>query len=82
MRAMFENCTMPDDFTLGEHFDTSNVEDMSYMFNGCSVPDDFVFNDKFVINDNCDVYNMFEDSNIDDLSPLEEPDLETDEEEI
>ena len=51
---------------------------MSYMFNGCSVPDDFVFNDKFVINDNCIVDNMFEDSDIDDLSPLEEPDLEVD----
>lgn len=52
------------------------------MFNGCSMSEDFVFNDKFVINDDCIVENMFEDSNIDDLSPLEEPDLETDEEEI
>ena len=82
MSGMFENCSMSDNFTLGEYFDTSNVENMSYMFNGCSVPEDFVFNDKFVINDDCIVENMFEDSNIDDLSLLEEPNLETDEEEI
>ena len=79
MSGMFENCSMSDNFALGNGFDTRNVEDMSYMFNGCSVPDDFVFNDKFVINDNCIVDNMFEDSDIDDLSPLEEPDLEVDE---
>jgi hypothetical protein len=78
MSGMFENCSMLDIFTLGNGFNTRNVEDMSYMFNGCSVPDDFVFNDKFVINDNCIVDNMFEDSDIDDLSPLEEPDLEVD----
>jgi hypothetical protein len=82
MSGMFENCSMSDGFTFGNGFDTRIVEDMSYMFNGCSVPDDFVFNDKFVINDNCIVDNMFEDSNIDDLSPLEEPDLEVDGEEI
>ena len=82
MSGMFENCSMPDNFTLGDGFDTSNVKDMSCMFNGCSIPENFVFNDKFAINDDCIVENMFEDSNIDDLSPLEEPDLEIDEEEI
>ena len=82
MSGMFENCSMSDGFTFGNGFDTRIVEDMSYMFNGCSVPEDFVFNDKFVINDDCIVENMFEDSNIDDLSLLEEPNLEVDGEEI
>lgn len=82
MSGMFENCSMPDNFTLGDGFDTSNVKDMSCMFNGCSIPENFVFNDKFVINDDCIIENMFEDSNIDDLSPLEEPNLEAEGEEL
>ena len=82
MSSMFENCSMPDNFTLGDGFDTSNVKDMSCMFNGCSIPENFVFNDKFVINDDCIIENMFEDSNIDDLSPLEEPNLEAEGEEL
>lgn len=41
-----------------------------------------ITNDKFVINDDCIVENMFEDSNIDDLSPLEEPNLEAEGEEL
>ena len=82
MSCMFANCSMPNNFTLGDGFDTSNVENMSCMFYGCNAPNDFVFNNKFVINDDCIVENMFEYSNIDDLSPLEETDLETDEEEL
>ena len=82
MSSMFENCSIPDEFTFGNEFDTRNVKDMSCMFNGCSMPEDFVFNDKFVINDDCIVENMFEDSNIDDLSPLEEPNLEAEGEEL
>ena len=82
MSSMFENCSIPDEFTFGNGFDTRNVKDMSCMFNGCSIPENFVFNDKFVINDDCIIENMFEDSNIDDLSPLEEPNLEAEGEEL
>lgn len=55
---------------------------MSYMFYGCNAPDNLVFNDKFVINDDCITEGMFDDSNIDNLSQLEEPDLEADGEEL
>ena len=60
------------------------MKEMSCMFNGCSMPEDFVFNDKFVINDDCIVENMFDDSTkyFEGLFPSEEPNLETDEEEI
>ena len=60
----------------------NSKKSMSCMFNGCSIPENFVFNDKFVINDDCIIENMFEDSNIDDLSPLEEPNLEAEGEEL
>ena len=53
---MFSNCKLPEGFTLGDNFDTSNVVDMSFMFYNCILPEGFTLGDKFdtsnVINTN------------------------------
>lgn len=47
MYCMFNKCRLPEGFTLGDKFDTSNVTDMGCMFNGCKLPDGFTLGDKF-----------------------------------
>ncbi len=39
--GMFENCELPDGFTLGENFNTSNVVNMERMFLDCVLPKGF-----------------------------------------
>lgn len=34
-------------FSLGDHFNTSNVWNMSFMFAGCNMPEGFSLGDKF-----------------------------------
>ncbi len=47
MSNMFNNCKLPEGFTLGDKFDTSNVTDMSNMFNDCKLPEGFTLGDEF-----------------------------------
>ena len=55
VRHMFEGRKLPDGFTLGTCFDTSNVTDMSYMFYECELPEGFTLGEKF---DTSNVTNM------------------------
>lgn len=41
MSEMFSGCEMSEGISLGDQFDTSNVEDMHYMFYGCKFPAGF-----------------------------------------
>lgn len=60
-RSMFSRCYgfLPEDFTLGDNFDTSNVEDMSFMFLECSLPEGFSLGDKFDTSNVKDMSFMF-----------------------
>lgn len=49
-RFMFENCNLPDGFTLGDKFDTSNVGDMNHMFKRCRY-DNISFREYFKTDD-------------------------------
>lgn len=44
---MFYGCEFPEKFTLGDNFNTINVEDMDSMFYGCKFPHDFSFGNNF-----------------------------------
>ena len=44
---MFYGCQLPKDFSLGEKFDTSKVENMKSMFMECMIPEGFTLGDKF-----------------------------------
>lgn len=46
-RYMFSRCKLPDGFTLGDKFDTSNVKCMLDMFCECRLPAGFTLGDKF-----------------------------------
>lgn len=46
-RYMFCGCKLPDGFTLGDKFDTSNVKCMLDMFCKCELPAGFTLGDKF-----------------------------------
>lgn len=56
---MFENCKLPEVFSLGPDFDTSKVSDMSYMFWHCKLPADFSLGDKFDTSNVTDMTEMF-----------------------
>ena len=60
MYGMFEECELPKDFTLGEHFDTSNVTDMSDMFSYCSLSYGFSLGEHFDTSNVTDMRWMFE----------------------
>lgn len=46
-RYMFSYCELPEGFTLGDKFDTSNVTNMSGMFYNCKLPAGFSLGGKF-----------------------------------
>ena len=48
-RSMFYNCKLPANFTLGNHFNTSNVINMSYMFYGCKLPKNLSLDTRFIV---------------------------------
>ena len=52
---MFCYSRLPEGFTLGHNFDTSNVKNMSWMFANCDLPEGFSLGDKF---DTSNVENM------------------------
>ena len=58
-RFMFFCCKLPKDFSLGEHFDTSNVTDMSGMFDNCRLPEGFSLGEHFDTSKVIYMYNMF-----------------------
>ena len=58
-RFMFFCCKLPKDFSLGEHFDTSNVTDMSGMFDNCRLPDGFSLGEHFDTSYVTDMSGMF-----------------------
>ena len=58
-RGMFRPGTIPENFTLGDKFDTSNVIDMTNMFYDCVLPEGFTLGDKFDTSKVVDMSNMF-----------------------
>ncbi len=46
-RFMFAGCKLPEGFYLGEHFNTSEVTDMSHMFEDCEIPTGFKLGPNF-----------------------------------
>ena len=54
-RGVFEGCELPEGFTLGDKFDTSNVINMDSMFAECSLKGNIFVGDKF---DTSNVENM------------------------
>ena len=57
---MFAGCRLPEGFSLGKHFDTSNVTDMSNMFSDCKLPEGFSLGKHFDTSNVTEMYNMFE----------------------
>ena len=47
MGGMFKDCKLPAGFSLGDHFDTSNVTDMCTMFYNCVMPKGFNLGEQF-----------------------------------
>ena len=47
MSCMFNGCTFPKGFSLGDKFDTSRVENMGWMFRQSSLPEGFSLGNKF-----------------------------------
>ena len=56
---MFHHCKLPDGFTLGDKFDTSNVRSMFGMFCNCNLPAGFTLGDKFDTSNVGDMNHMF-----------------------
>ena len=54
-RYMFYDCELPESFTLGKRFDTSNVTSMEHMFFNCNLPEGFSLGESF---DTSNVTNM------------------------
>ena len=52
---MFDFCKLPENFTLGDKFNTVNVTDMRSMFEDCEIPEGFSLGEKF---DTSHVTNM------------------------
>ena len=50
MSWMFSSCVLPERFTLGDKFDTSNVGDMNHMFKRCRY-DNISFREYFKTDD-------------------------------
>ena len=60
MSAMFSYCSLPEGFTLGDKFDTSNVTSMCDMFSRCNLPEGFYLGEKFNTSGNAYSFNMFD----------------------
>lgn len=58
-RKMFYGRVLPENFTLGDNFDTSHIEDMSSMFDSCELPKGFTLGDKFDTSSVTDMDRMF-----------------------
>ena len=58
-RNMFTGCKLPENFTLGDHFDTSNVTDMDSMFYNCKLPENFTLGNHFDTSNVTNMSNMF-----------------------
>lgn len=56
---MFLGCKLPEGFSLGEHFDTSNVTEMYNMFSNCELPDGFSLGEHFDTSNVTDMSYMF-----------------------
>lgn len=56
---MFLGCKLPNGFSLGEHFDTSNVTEMYNMFSNCELPDGFSLGKHFDTSNVTDMSGMF-----------------------
>lgn len=56
---MFSECKLPEGFSLGEHFDTSNVTYMEHMFSCCKLPKGFSLGDHFDTSNVTDMCTMF-----------------------
>lgn len=56
---MFLGCKLPNGFSLGEHFDTSNVTEMYNMFSNCELPDGFSLGEHFDTSNVTDMSYMF-----------------------
>ena len=59
VRHMFEDCILPDGFSLGESFHTSKVTSMRYMFAGCRLPEGFSLGEHFNTSNVTDMVGMF-----------------------
>ena len=57
---MFSYCKLPEGFSLGERFDTSNVTDMARMFKDCNLPEGFSLGEHFDTSNVTDMARMFE----------------------
>ena len=88
---MFNNCDMPDGFTLGEHFDTRSVIQMNLMFAQCCLPNGFTLGEHFhtenvenmeamfggsVIPDNFSLGRYFTTDNLKDCNDIDKKDLD------
>ncbi len=58
---MFYGRFLSENFTLGDNFDTSHIEDMSSMFSSCELPKGFTLGDKFDTSSVTDMDSMFRD---------------------
>ena len=56
---MFSYCGLPKGFSLGEHFDTSNVIDMSSMFECCEISEGFSLGEHFDTSNVTSMEHMF-----------------------
>ena len=56
---MFENCVLPEGFTLGNKFNTSNVYNMQGMFMDCKLPEGFTLGNNFDTSKVKDMSYMF-----------------------
>lgn len=59
VRHMFEDCILPEGFSLGESFHTSKVTSMGYMFAGCRLPEGFSLGEHFNTSNVTDMVGMF-----------------------
>lgn len=68
---MFYDCKLPDGFTLGDKFDTSNVSSMWNMFSYCKLSKGFILGDKFATSNVTKMEEMFYECRYDNISVQE-----------
>ena len=66
MDAMFCGCKLPDGFSFGGHFDTSNVTSMEHMFYECKLSNGFTLGKNFDISNVRRMRGMFRDCDMPD----------------
>ena len=59
VQRMFAGCKLPKGFHLGEHFNTSEVTDMSHMFEDCEIPTGFELDPNFDTSNVTTMESMF-----------------------